>query len=33
MRHRIQVEMVDADRSPDEIVTQILASPHTRLPV
>jgi Mg2+/Co2+ transporter CorB len=33
MRHRSQVEMVDADRSPDEILTQILASPHTRLPV
>ena len=33
MRHRSQVEMVDADRSPDEILTQILSSPHTRLPV
>ena len=33
MRHRSQVEMVDADRSPDDILTQILASPHTRLPV
>lgn len=33
MRHRSQVEMIDADRSPDEILTQILASPHTRLPV
>jgi len=33
MRHRSQIEMIDADRSPDEILTQILASPHTRLPV
>ena len=33
MRHRSQVEMVDADCSPDDILTQILASPHTRLPV
>ena len=33
MRHRSQVEMVDADRSPDDILTRILASPHTRLPV
>ena len=33
MRHRSQVEMIDADRSPGEILTQILASPHTRLPV
>lgn len=33
MRHRSQVEMVDADRSPDEILTRIPASPHIRLPV
>ena len=33
MRHRSQVEMVDAYRSPDDILTQILTSPHTRLPV
>ncbi len=33
MRHRSQIEMIDADRSPDDILTQILASPHTRLPV
>ncbi|MCA3435962.1 MAG: HlyC/CorC family transporter [Rhodobacter sp.] len=33
MRHRSQIEMIDADRSPDEILTQILASSHTRLPV
>jgi Mg2+/Co2+ transporter CorB len=33
MRHRSQAEMIDADRSPDGILTQIVASPHTRLPV
>ncbi len=33
MRHRSQIEMIDADHSPDEILTQCLASPHTRLPV
>lgn len=33
MRHRRQIEMIDADRSPDEIITQVLASPHTRMPV
>ena len=33
MRHRRQMEMVDGDRSPDQIITQVLASPHTRLPV
>lgn len=33
MRHRSRIEMIDADRSPDEIITQALASPHTRLPV
>jgi Mg2+/Co2+ transporter CorB len=33
MRHRRRIEMIDADRSPDEIITQALASPHTRLPV
>ena len=33
MHHRSQVEMVDADRSPDEILTRIPASPHIRLPV
>lgn len=33
MRHRSQIEMIDADRSPDEIITQALASPHTRIPV
>ena len=33
MRHRSQMEMIDADSSPDEILTQCLASRHTRLPV
>lgn len=33
MRHRSQIEMIDADRTPDEIITQALASPHTRLPL
>ncbi|MBM4022959.1 MAG: HlyC/CorC family transporter [Planctomycetes bacterium] len=33
MRHRSQIEMVDADRQPAEIIAQVLASPHTRLPV
>ena len=33
MRHRREIEMIDADKSPDAILTQILASPYTRLPV
>ena len=33
MRHRRQVEMIDADLPPDEIITRVLASPHTRLPI
>ncbi|THD83101.1 HlyC/CorC family transporter [Aliigemmobacter aestuarii] len=33
MRHRREIEMIDADKTPDEIITQALASPHTRLPV
>jgi Mg2+/Co2+ transporter CorB len=33
MRHRRQIEMIDADKSPDEIITQVLASPYTRMPV
>jgi Mg2+/Co2+ transporter CorB len=33
MRHRRQIEMVDADLSPDDILTQVLASPYTRLPI
>ena len=33
MRHRSEIEMVDADDAPDKIVTQALTSPYTRLPV
>ena len=33
MLHRRQIEMINADMSPDAIITQALASPHTRLPV
>ncbi len=33
MRHRRQIEMIDADKTTGEIITQALASPHTRLPV
>ena len=33
MTHRRQIEMIDASRPPAEIAAQVLASPHTRLPV
>ena len=33
MRHRRQIEMVNADAAPDAIITQVLASAHSRLPV
>lgn len=33
MRHRRQIEMIDADQTPDDIISQVLASPHTRLPI
>ena len=33
MRHRRQIEMIDADLAPGEILTRVLASPHTRLPI
>jgi Mg2+/Co2+ transporter CorB len=33
MRHRSQIEMIDIDIGPDRIVRQILASPHSRLPI
>ena len=33
MLHRSQIEMIDADNTPEAIVTQVLASAHTRLPV
>lgn len=33
MRHRRDIEMIDASNPPDAILTQALASPHTRLPI
>jgi len=33
MRHRRQIEMIDADLPAGEIITRVLASPHTRLPL
>ena len=33
MRHRSQIEMLDAEAGPDAILTAVLASPHTRLPL
>ncbi len=33
MRHRSQIEMIDADAAPGEIVAQAIASGHTRLPL
>lgn len=33
MRHRRQIEMIDAGKPPAEIIRQMLASPHSRLPV
>lgn len=33
MRHRSQIQMLDADAAPDALITQVLASPHTRLPL
>jgi Mg2+/Co2+ transporter CorB len=33
MRHRRQIEMIDADLPPGELITRVLASPHTRLPI
>ena len=33
MRHRSQIEMIDADADPETILSAVLASPHTRLPV
>jgi Mg2+/Co2+ transporter CorB len=33
MRHRSQIEMIDADAGPDSILSTVLASPHTRLPL
>jgi Mg2+/Co2+ transporter CorB len=33
MRHRRQIEMIDANLAPGEIITRVLASPYTRLPI
>ncbi|MBE2276523.1 MAG: HlyC/CorC family transporter [Rhodobacteraceae bacterium] len=33
MRHRREIEMIDADQPPGAILTQVLGSSHTRLPV
>ena len=33
MRHRRQIEMIDADLNPGEIISRVLASPYTRLPI
>lgn len=33
MRHRRQIEMIDADLPAGEIITRVLASQHTRLPI
>jgi Mg2+/Co2+ transporter CorB len=33
MLHRSKIEMLDADAAPEAILSQALASPHTRLPV
>ncbi|MFM7334228.1 MAG: HlyC/CorC family transporter [Tabrizicola sp.] len=33
MRHRRQIEMIDASLPPGEIITRVLASQHTRLPI
>ena len=33
MRHRRQIEMIDADLPPGEIISRVLASPYTRLPI
>lgn len=33
MTHRSKIAMIDADAPPEAILTQVLASPHTRLPV
>jgi Mg2+/Co2+ transporter CorB len=33
MRHRRQIEMINADLPADDILAQVLASPHSRLPI
>ncbi|MBC7140661.1 MAG: HlyC/CorC family transporter [Rhodobacteraceae bacterium] len=33
MRHRSQIEMLDINARPDELISRVLASPHSRLPL
>ncbi len=33
MTHRSKIAMIDADSPPERVLTEILASPHTRLPI
>ena len=33
MRHRSQIEMIDAEDDPNTVLAQVLASPHTRMPL
>ncbi|WP_347309852.1 HlyC/CorC family transporter [Defluviimonas sp. SAOS-178_SWC] len=33
MRHRSQIEMLDVAARPDELISRVLASPHSRLPL
>lgn len=33
MKHRSEIEMINADDPPEKILTQLLSSPHTRMPV
>lgn len=33
MLHRSEIEMIDADAAPTDILTTVLASPHSRLPI
>lgn len=33
MRHRSEIDMIDVDLDPDELVSRVLASSHSRLPV
>ena len=33
MRHRSDIEVIDADSTPEKVLAQAISSPHTRLPV
>lgn len=33
MTHRSRIEMLDAESEPNDLITRVLASPHTRLPI